>query len=251
VYFAYIDESGDSGPKGTSTFSLACILVEASGWPGVFDDVIEYRRFLRDRFGVPVRGEIKANHLLQNKGVFRKLKLSEQARFAIYRGCLRLQPKIGTSVFAVVIDKGDMQKKGRTENPRDVAWEYVIQRLERFTTKGSTEAMIIHDEGYAPAVRALVRKARRIGTAGSMFGTGSLKRPARLLLDDPVSRRSHESYFLQFADLAAYAAFRRLHPPPPKPVHIVPQRMWDELGEARFAAVNKYSGGPPGIVSWP
>jgi hypothetical protein len=251
VHFAYIDESGDSGPKGSSTFALACVLIESSAWPAVFDDVIEYRRFLRVQFGVPVRGEIKANHLLQNRGVFRKLKLSEGARFAVYRGCLRLQPKLGTSVFAVVINKTVMAEKGRTEDPRGVAWEYLVQRLERFTTYGSTEVMIVHDEGYAAEVRGLARKWRRIGTAGSMFGTGSLTRPAKLILDDPVARKSHESYFLQFADLAAYAAFRRLNPPPPRLVPIVPQGMWDELGDARFAAVNRYSGGPPGIVSWP
>jgi Protein of unknown function (DUF3800) len=215
------------------------------------DDVIDFRRFLRVRFRVPVRGEIKANHLLQNRGIFRKLKLSESARFAIYRACMRLQPKLETNVFAVVVDKRLMVQKGRTEDPRAVAWEYFVQRLERFTTKGGTEVIIVHDEGYASQVRGLARKWRRIGTAGSMFGTGSLKRPARLILDDPVARKSHESYFLQFADLAAYAAFRRLNPPPPRLVPIVPQSMWDELGAARFSAVNKFSGGPPGIVSWP
>jgi Protein of unknown function (DUF3800) len=97
----------------------------------------------------------------------------------------------------------------------------------------------------------LARKARRAGSAGSAFGTGSLKRPARLILDDPVPRKSHESYFIQLADLDAYAAFRKLYAPTPRPVNIVPQNMWDELGTAAFAKVNALSGGPPGIVSWP
>jgi hypothetical protein len=33
MHFAYIDESGDNGFKGSSTFSLACILIDASEWP--------------------------------------------------------------------------------------------------------------------------------------------------------------------------------------------------------------------------
>ena len=251
MYFAYIDESGDSGWRGTGTFSLGCILIEAASWPGVFDDVLDFRRFLNSQFGVPVRGEIKANDLLRNKGVFRKLKLSETARFGIYRACMRLQPKIGSKVFGIVIDKQEMTKKGRTENPREVAWEYLVQRLERFTTKGSTEVMIIHDEGYAREVRALARKWRRIGTAGSMFGIGSLSRPATRIVDDPVARRSHESYFLQFADLVAYAAFRHCFSPPPRVVPIVPQTMWAELGTACFTPVSGLKGGPPGIVWWP
>jgi len=251
MWLAYIDESGDSGWQGTNTFALGCILIEASSWPGVFDDVLDFRRFLNVRFRVPVRGEIKVNHLLQNKGVFRKLKLSEQARFAIYRSCMRLQPKIGSKVFGIVIDKQEMLRRGRTENPRAVAWEYLIQRLKRFTTKGSTEVMVIHDEGYASEVRALARKWRRIGTAGSIFGLGSLSRPAQRVIDDPVSRKSHESYFLQFADLVAYAAYRHCYPPPPRIVQIVPQTMWLELGASCFTPVSGLKGGPPGIVLWP
>lgn len=82
-----------------------------------------------------------------------------------------------------------------------------------------------------------------------MMGTGFLSRPFVRLIDDPVPRQSHQSYFVQLADLAAYAGFRRLHPAPARAVQIVPQLMWDELGGATLAAVNMYSGGPPGIVS--
>lgn len=144
-----------------------------------------------------------------------------------------------------------MATKRITSNARDVAWEYLLQRFERFTTFSGSHVWVSYDEGEGLLVRAMARKARRAGTAGSAFGTGSLKRPARLILDDPVPRKSHESYFIQLADLNAYAAFRKLYPPPPRPVHIVPQNMWDELGKAAFAKVNLLSGGPAGIVSWP
>jgi Protein of unknown function (DUF3800) len=71
--------------------------------------------------------------------------------------------------------------------------------------------------------------------------------PFHRLVDDPVPRDSRQSYFLQLADLAAYAAFRRLYPPPPRPAQIVPHRMWDELATSRFQAGT--SGAKPfGIV---
>jgi hypothetical protein len=251
MYFAYVDESGDSGPTGSRSFSLGCVLVEHSAWPQVFDNFIDFRRFLRARFGVPVRGEIKANHLIRNGGVFRQLALSESARFAIYRAQMRLLPKLGMSAFAVLIRKDLMQAEGRVEDPREVAWEYLLQRLERFTTYSSTHAMLVHDEGYADRIRAMTRKARRAGGAGSMFGTGFLRLPARLIIDDPVSRHSDQSYFLQAADLVAYAAFRRYYPPPPGPRRIVPTTMWDELGTGILWQVNRNVGGPPGIVVWP
>jgi hypothetical protein len=239
---------GSTGASSSMTFTLGCVLVDALRWPDVFDNIIDYRRFLRDQFRIPVRAEIKANFLLRNGGPLRPLHLSEAARFRVYRGLLRLQDKLDLRAFAVVIHK---ERLPAVLDPREVAWEYLIQRLERFTEKGSTRALLIHDEGEGALVRSLVRRARRIGSAGSAFGTGSLRRPARLLLDDPVMRKSHESYLLQLADLNAYAAFRRLYAPPPRPVQIVPQSMWEELGDARLAEVNKLSGGPPGIVSWP
>jgi hypothetical protein len=73
-----------------------------------------------------------------------------------------------------------------------------------------------------------------------------------LLLDDPVPKRSSESYFIQLADLVAYAAYRKVFPPiaRARPT-VVPQTMWDELGPATLRAVNMYSGGPPGIVQRP
>jgi hypothetical protein len=222
MYFAYVDESGDPGAGGSHTYSLGCVLVEDRIWPATFNDLIDFRRHLRARFGVPVRAEIKANYLLRNGGPFRALGLSEMARFAIYRGFMRLQPKLGTLVFAVVVEKAAAEQRYPQRDPREIGWERLLQRVERVTTKWGTTAMIVHDEGEATLVRKLARKSRRAGTAGSMVGTGILRRPARLLLEDPVPRNSQQSYFVQVADLAAYAAFRLVHPPPPRPVNIVP-----------------------------
>jgi hypothetical protein len=171
---------------------------------------------------------------------------------AVFRGVMRLVPKLGIRAFAVVIQKDRLVAAGRIDNPRERAWEYLIQRLERFTSSNSTHVAIIHDEGEERLVRQLVRKARRAGTAGSMFG-GSLPRPATRILEDPHPRRSHESYFIQVADLVAYAAFRRVRPIVlPRRPQIVSENTWDELGAARMAEVSRTSATiMPGIVVWP
>ena len=251
MHLAYIDESGNSGAGGSQTYSLGCVIVRGNQWPDAFDNVLSYRRFLRDRFGVPVRAEVKANHLLQNGGAFRTLGLSERARFGIYRGHMRLQHKLGFQSFAVVIRKQALAARRRGEDARDMAWAFLLQRLERFTTRAVTELVLVHDEGESAFVRRTVRKARRFSQAGRHFGPGSLSVPARRILEDPVSKKSHESYFLQLADLTAYSAFRHVIPPPPRAVQIVPQTMWNELRDARFAAVSSLVGGPQGIVVWP
>jgi hypothetical protein len=200
LYFAYIDESGNSGPTsrgGSRTYTLACVLVEDDRWPDVFDGLIGFRRTLRSTFGVPVRSEIKANYLLQGKGAFRGLKTSDVERGAIFRMHMRIQEKLGLRTFAVVVRKDLLSAQEPDADPREVAWETLLQRLERFMHYQGEPALITHDEGEDAIVRKLARKARRAGTAGSMFGTGLLERPARRLLDDPVPRKSDQSYFVQ------------------------------------------------------
>ena len=137
MHLAYVDESGSVGKLasgGSRTFTLGCVLIDAARWPDVFDDMIDYRRYLKAQFKIPVRAELKANYLLRNGGALRALHLSEEARFAVYRGLMRLQPKLDVRVFAVVIRKDFIEARGLTDDPRTIAWEYLFQRFERFTT---------------------------------------------------------------------------------------------------------------------
>jgi hypothetical protein len=252
VHLAYIDESGD--PTGDSkTYALGCVLIDGDVWPDAFDKVLGFRRWLRTRFSVPVRAELRANNILRNSGDFEKLALGEDLRHTIYRQTMRLHSKIGAQTFAVVVRKRELTAARPELNSRDVAWDYLLQRLRNvsvYPPTGPTTILLIHDEGDAATVRKLARKARRAGTAGSMFGTGSLRIPFARLLDDPVPRQSVHSYFVQLADFAAYAAFRRLYPPPPRLMPIVDETTWDELGDARRAEVTN-SRDPVGIVHWP
>lgn len=255
MYVAYVDESGDDGTskKASKSYAVGCVMLDGTSWSSTFDQMIAYRRFVRDRFGIPVRAELKANYLLQNGGALRDRPLSELARFKLYRSLMRIQPKLGLTTFAVVIDKSKAVKKFATARPvSDIAWEYLLQRLERRAHKERTEILVVHDEGDALTIRKRARKARRAGTAGSSTGLGVLSVPFTRLLDDPVARNSQQSYFIQLADLNAYAAFRRVYPPPRRTREIVPQTMWDELGPARFRPVRaaRY-GDPPGIVPGP
>src|SRR5689334_16682515 len=105
MFLAYVDESGNIGSPGSRTYTLGCVFMPAGQWPDVFDQMIDYRRFLFRQYGIPVRAEIKANYLIYNKGTFRRLRLSEAARHSVYRGLMRLQPKLDLQTFAVVIHK--------------------------------------------------------------------------------------------------------------------------------------------------
>ena len=252
MHLAYVDESGDAGVTGgSSTYALACILIDEDNWLPALDGVISFRRFLKSQVGIPMVQELKANYLLHNSGPWlTKNPLGSSIRGRIYNMSLRLQEKLDLTVFGVVIDKAKLAAPG-AEPPAMFAWMRMVERLERFSTNNKSSIVLVHDQGDGDLVRKIARRARRLGIVGAHYGPGSLKRPFALLLDDPVSRNSRHSYLLQLADLDAYAAFRRCYPPPARNQQIIRSQTWDLLGSARLLAVNKLAGGPAGIVWQP
>ena len=240
MLIAYIDESGDTGIsslRSSATFTLGCVLIDAEDWNDEFDDLIEMRRRLRDRFKIPVRAEIKANYLVRSSGALNSVQLSPGERSLIYRAHLKQLAASGKmQAFGIVVHKS-MENSG--EIVLAAAWKPLLQRLERASFHSDQSPMlIIHDEGANPTIRKLARQSRRHLLAGSATGTGSLSVPFSKLVEDPFPKASHESYFLQLADLVAYAAFRRLYPPSPAISQVVPQKMWDNLGSAVRTQVN-------------
>ncbi len=177
----------------------------------------------------------------------RPVNLGVGARHVIYRAHLRVLQQLPVRAFGIVVDK-----RGRNLSPAgcfDLAWEGLLQRLERTSSRENVTFVVIHDEGENDAVRRWVRRARRYLTAGSAFGTGGLQLAARLLIDEPVPRRSSQSYFIQAADLVAYAAFRAVVPPSAGIARICPEQMWDEIGPATHKPVSSLKQrSRPGIV---
>ncbi|RLP90582.1 MULTISPECIES: DUF3800 domain-containing protein [unclassified Micromonospora] len=249
MLLAYIDESGNTGDidkGGSLTYTLGCVLIDSEDWPDSFNEMLAFRRRIRDTFGVPMRVELKASYLLRNAGPLRDLGLAPAQRSLIYRAHMRELHQLKAKAFGIVIDK----RKG-TAPPDDVfelAWTTLLQRLERASYYGNTPFMIFHDEGEDAQIRKLVRKARRYLTAGSMYGGGSLVNAAKRLIDDPVARRSDHSYLVQMADLVAYAAFRSTIAPGGSIAAVCPQNMWEQIGEAIRTETNRVKGGTPGIV---
>jgi len=237
MLLAYVDESGNTGNPnggGSLTYALGCVLIDADLWPTAFDELLDFRRRLRDTFKLRMRDEVKANYLLRNSGDLRYLNLGPGARFVIYRAHMRILKQLPARAFGVVVDK---RKVIRSPNDYfDLAWEGLLQRLERTSTKECATFAVVHDEGEDEAIRKWVRKSRRHLTAGSAFAVGGLRNAAALLVDDPVPRRSQHSFFVQLADLVAYAAFRGVVPPGPAIERTCPQCMWDEIGSATHNA---------------
>ncbi len=248
MLLAYVDDSGNTGEiakGGSLTYTLGCVLVTAEQWPSAFDELLDLRRRLRAKYGLPMRVEVKSSYLLRDSGPIRPLGLSPAERRLIFRAHLTTLAMLPARAFAVVIDK---RVTGRLYF--DLAWEALLQRLERTSSYEHVPFMVIHDEGENDRVRAWVRRARRHLTAGSAFGGHTVFRnPARLLVDDPVPRKSQHSYMIQLADLVAYAAFRCVIAPGANLAQVCPSDTWDSIGAATHTAVSQnVPRSAPGIV---
>lgn len=254
MLLAYVDDSGNTGDpalKGaTPCFALGCVLIEVTDWPGAFDAMLAHRRRLRDTFGVLLRDELKANYLIRGSGSLKDYNLSPDARHRIYRSAISTLSFLPSRAFTVVTDK---TKTGWRETQcLEGTWEMLLQRLERTSFyEGKKPIMLIHDEGENDAIRRMVRKARRHLTAGRQFGGGTTRNPFEYIIDDPSPRASHHSFFIQMADLVAYAGWRTYMPPSKSIARVCPSSMWTHLGAATHTKVNSRAGGTPGVVVRP
>jgi hypothetical protein len=230
-----MDESGDPGThpgSPTPTYTVSCVFIHDAHWVALFEDMIRFRRYLRTNFGLRMRQEVKANELVKGSGPWAQLPYGDLVRKRVYRSFMRLQGAVGTvKTFAVVIDKS---RCANAEEVRIAAWRHALERVERYATYNSETVMLFPDSGNYDRFRKLAREMRRFSQVGAMVGGGTLSRPLeRVLIDDPVERDSRQSYFVQLADLNAYAAYRKERPDPR-----FPAGMWDELGSAILVEAN-------------
>jgi len=245
MYLVYSDESGDSGYDNSPTpaFTVSALVVSDSDWMEALDTLVDFRRWVRDEFGVPMKAEMKATHVRAGKREWAPL--TRRARSAVHMQAMKLIGRRSDlfEVFAVCIRKDAIRAKSSID-PKQQAWEYLIQRVERHAANGDSTAMLVPDQGDERLVRGQLRRMRRFSRPGSRYGGKGLVRDADNLVEDPVFRNSRESYFVQFADMCAYAAFRSIFPRP----HF-DGAYWEALGAARCvrAAPRRYRG----IVVWP
>jgi len=250
AHLAYFDESGDAGLVNSPTrfFVLACVLVPEGEWMANLDSLIKLRSGLRIKYGVSTRPEMKSTDIRRGRGPLTGLGFSPNDRKRLFKWLMLWQSRkmSGLNNFAVVIDKAPCAARGR--EPRETAWEFALQRVDRFCKAADSKAILFPDEGHGIFLKRLTRRKRRYQKIPGRFG-GTLSIPLERVIEDPNERKSHDSYFVQVADWNAYAALRSIHVDP-RPAGVDPLA-WDALGGTLLTSVNKVRGGPPGIVMWP
>lgn len=250
MFLAYFDESGDDGLVGspTSWFVLSCVLLRESDWLNTLDELIKLRRALKASHGIKVRDELKGGDFKRGWGAFSGLGIQRADRWLLYERTLDFYATLPVQIFGVAINKAGSHARGY--QARRAAWNFALQRVDTFCKKQPGEgerAMIFPDAGHGAFIRRQLRALRRGNVVKGFFG-GTLVVPTRRIVEDPNDRESHHSYFVQMADLCAFACHRSNHvDPKPK----VPRALWSRLTPVLLTKVNQLKGGPPGIVKYP
>jgi len=258
MYFIYADESGDSGLSagGTDFFVITGLIVHETYWNEIFKAFLDLRRNLSLTYGIPQRIAFHATDIANGHGEYHHSRygLTPTDRFNIYREILEFLAQLSEIRFLNVFIR-----KRRITAPMDLfewAWQMFIQRFHTFLERGGSGlavdndyGMLITDRTHDFQLRRLMRKLGAYNYVPSMFpGLPPRKLLVTRVLDDPTSRESNHSYFVQMADIVAFSLARRDFPRH-RLKHYKFETYFDILDPVLLKEASHYNS--QGIVYWP
>ncbi len=207
MYIAYVDESGDPGRNLAITqyFTLSGIILADSNWKIFLEKVKAFRQGLKRDFRLTLKSDLRATDLWRSGGDFRGLKLSYADRNRIFRLTAEfLRSSQELTILTVSINKGSSQLIP-TAKISEIAWTMFLQRYENWLLAKRELGIVVNDEGHEKMTRMLSRKMKVYNPIPSLYG-GYYQAPLVKIIEDPFSRHSQDSYFVQLADISAYLA---------------------------------------------
>lgn len=220
MYLMYVDESGDCGLQNSPTryFVLTGLVVHELRWQVYLEQLIDFRRYLRQKFGLRLREEFHASAFINRPGELVRIKRYD--RLAMIRAFAdQLASMTDLGLINVVVDK---QGKSATYDVFEKAWTALVQRFENTVSNHNfpgpnnpdERGIIICDHTDDKKLVRLLRKLRRYNPIPNQptYGPGFRNLPLRYVIEDPPFRDSAHNYFVQAADLAAYLLYQHLEP---------------------------------------
>jgi hypothetical protein len=220
MYLMYVDESGDCGLANSPTryFILTGLVLHELRWQTYLDQFVEFRRRMKQQFGIRLREEIHAADFISRPGPLVRIKRND--RLTIVRSLAdQLASMTDFNVINVVVDK---QGKPTQYDAFEAAWKVLIQRFENTLSHRNfsgprnpdERGILFPDDTDRKKLTLLLRRMRRYNPIPNRFeyGLGSRNIVMTKIIEDPNFRDSEHSYFIQSADLAAFLLYQHLAP---------------------------------------
>jgi len=218
MYMMYVDESGDVGLLGSPTryFVLTGLVIHELRWKQTQEELLIFRKDLKQKFGLRLRDEIHASPLISRPGELARI--PKQHRLEILRRYAdKLDSMPHVSLINVVVDK---QIKTPGTDVFELAWKGLIQRFENTIAyqnfpgpKNSDDmGLLFPDMSDAKKLNGLLRKMRAHNPVPNVTNPGYRNLRLMHVIEDANFRDSAHSYFIQSVDVAAYLLYQQLSP---------------------------------------
>jgi hypothetical protein len=225
MFIMYVDDSGDPGANTavTDKFILSALVIHELNYNTFINDLIVFRKQLRDTKGLKLRTEIHSVEFI-NKPNAELKKIQRNDRLDILKQCLNwLAARNDISVFCVSVDKSNHLN----DDIYSYAWKALSQRFEntigaknflRPETEDSgitDRGIIISDRSDEKKLRSLIREMKKYNPVTSrrdLFSDTYRNLQLKYIIEDPNFRDSDQSYILQMVDVCAYFLMQKKRP---------------------------------------
>ena len=201
MHIAFVDESGDLGGARSPTrhFILCAVVVRHDRWEAAREELSELRRRLQGLYRLHPDAEIHAKQFLGGDDRHRGLEI--RPRFQCAHHILQFLRQSRS----LILVRHAVRKEGATgAQVLAAAWQGLAKEMvrqtgaTRFTCGGRGWVLVADHHGDQPYRDPAMNRF--------------LEAEGQPLLEHPFGRRSHDSGFLQIADLLAFLTKQTLEP---------------------------------------
>ncbi|CAM1348419.1 DUF3800 domain-containing protein [Tenacibaculum crassostreae] len=213
MHFLYVDESGDPGKHKHSSphFILSGLVVSQEDWSIYLERLKTFRKSIYKKYGLNQRLEIHASELIRIGSLKEYQKITKSNRINILKDYATQIPIIFSNAKVI-----NICLKIEDYPDRDIfalAWSRLLQRFDTYLKKEAKDkGVVIVDDTDSIKLQNLQRKLRIYNPTPSHFTEGSYNAPINNILEDPFSRNSNQSYFIQTVDVIAHLLYRKEFP---------------------------------------
>ena len=194
---AYFDESGDDGLINYSSniFILTATYMSSDDWNQNFNKLKSFRKFLKEKYNIPIKEEFHTAHFFKDKDPYRKYKLTNIERKEIVYWYAKAIGVLNIEIINTIIDKNNIAKKDY--NILANALTYTIQRIEN---SSNWKYIIISDKGRISIMKKTARAIQRYNPILSNFYQGYYNIPIKNMIEDIFLERSFILISLLYLD---------------------------------------------------